>query len=232
MLGETFAKVRANVSAGEKQMSKIEHLISDLGFPCVGAKTALSKNQITVVEARDLRCPADDQMILSAVHAFVDRYERDNSLYASLIVSFGGPNPMTEDEFEGLMWAKLQALHELDSCDYAWDPAVSADPTAANFSLSLGGRAFYVIGLHPQSSRKARRFAMPAIVFNLHDQFERLRVTGDYETMQKLVRRRDRVFSGSVNPMLADFGTHSEARQYSGRSVEADWNCPFRKADA
>ena len=27
---------------------------------------------------------------------------------------------------------------------------------------------------------------------------------------------------------LADFGAAPEARQYSGRRVEADWRCPFR----
>ena len=32
--------------------------------------------------------------------------------------------------------------------------------------------------------------------------------------------------------MLADFGTVSEARQYSGRTVSADWQCPFLHKDA
>ncbi|MEP6902345.1 MAG: YqcI/YcgG family protein, partial [Actinomycetota bacterium] len=29
------------------------------------------------------------------------------------------------------------------------------------------------------------------------------------------------------NPNLSDFGTQSEARQYSGRAVEHEWKCPF-----
>ena len=33
---------------------------------------------------------------------------------------------------------------------------------------------------------------------------------------------------GTINPNLADFGDASEARQYSGRAVEANWTCPFR----
>jgi hypothetical protein len=34
--------------------------------------------------------------------------------------------------------------------------------------------------------------------------------------------------AGSVNPMLARHGETSEARQYSGRVVEADWRCPLQ----
>jgi len=32
--------------------------------------------------------------------------------------------------------------------------------------------------------------------------------------------------------MLAAHGEASEARQYSGRAVEADWVCPFRPREA
>jgi FPC/CPF motif-containing protein YcgG len=33
--------------------------------------------------------------------------------------------------------------------------------------------------------------------------------------------------AGSINPMLANHGSISSARQYSGRAVETDWVCPF-----
>ena len=46
--------------------------------------------------------------------------------------------------------------------------------------------------------------------------------------MQKIIRARDRDNAGSINPMLSDFGTRSEARQYSGRAVGDDWQCPLR----
>ena len=32
---------------------------------------------------------------------------------------------------------------------------------------------------------------------------------------------------GLVNPMLAEHGSLSAARQYSGRAVGEDWRCPF-----
>ncbi|WP_197430657.1 YqcI/YcgG family protein, partial [Methylobacterium sp. CCH5-D2] len=74
-----------------------------------------------------------------------------------------------------------------------------------------------------------RRFEAPVLVFNLHDQFERLRAEGRYERLRETILARDVDLAGSVNPMLARHGERSEAVQYSGRAVPADWACPFRR---
>ncbi|MNR56963.1 YqcI/YcgG family protein [compost metagenome] len=50
--------------------------------------------------------------------------------------------------------------------------------------------------------------------------------------MQDAIRTRDIALQGSINPVLARFGEASEARQYSGRAVEADWQCPFHSKAA
>ena len=46
--------------------------------------------------------------------------------------------------------------------------------------------------------------------------------------MREKILKRDEDWSGSINPMLAVHGSISEARQYSGRVVGEDWECPFR----
>ncbi len=93
--------------------------------------------------------------------------------------------------------------------------------------MSIAGRAFFVVGLHPAASRMARRSPHPSLVFNFHNQFQTLKATGKYAKMQDVIRSRDLALQGSVNPVLARFGEASEARQYSGRAVTADWVCPF-----
>jgi FPC/CPF motif-containing protein YcgG len=93
--------------------------------------------------------------------------------------------------------------------------------------MSIGGKAFYVVGLHPASSRPARRFRQPTLVFNLHSQFEQLRTDGRYDKLREAITARDIALAGSKNPMLAVHGTDSEARQYSGRRVDERWVCPF-----
>ena len=104
---------------------------------------------------------------------------------------------------------------------------MSDDPDDPHFSLSFGGEGFFVVGLHPQASRPARRFQRPALVFNLHDQFEQLRASGRYDKLRSTIIDRDVALAGAPNPMLARHGTISEARQYSGRAVDNDWVCPF-----
>ncbi len=130
------------------------------------------------------------------------------------------------------MWARIQSLSDKDAM-FAQSPdtRVSGDPGDPHFSLSFGGQAFFVVGLHPGASRPARRFSRPAMVFNLHDQFVRLREEGRYEKLRAAILDRDEALAGSVNPMLARHGDTSEARQYSGRAVGNDWECPFSARD-
>ena len=65
------------------------------------------------------------------------------------------------------------------------------------------------------------------MVFNLHDQFERLREQGRYERMREAILDRDRSLAGDINPMLSRHGEKSEACQYSGRVVPDEWTPPF-----
>ncbi len=115
-----------------------------------------------------------------------------------------------------------------NSMTCGWDRRVSCDPASPGFSFSLRGNAFFVIGLHPNASRLSRRYFRPALVFNLHEQFEALRRKGGYERMRDVIRKRDAALCGSANPVLRNFRERSEARQYSGRAVPDDWRCPFR----
>ena len=55
-----------------------------------------------------------------------------------------------------------------------------------------------------------------------------MRAEGRYEKLRAAILERDEALAGSVNPMLARHGEASEARQYSGRAVDADWRCPMK----
>ena len=147
----------------------------------------------------------------------------------SLAFVFADRTHLSEEAFEKAMWERIQSLSDKDAwLDHPYDSRVSQDPDDIHFSLSFGGEAFFAVGLHPRASRPARRFASPAIVFNLHDQFVQLRDQGRYETIRETILERDVQLAGSVNPMLARHGEASAAAQYSGRQVDNDWVCPFR----
>lgn len=204
----------------------LHDFIAEDAFPCVGAKAALSQDNITVVRAGDLRSDRFDAEITRRLQAFAGQATQD-SVFLSLAVIFEQTPQLSEPAFEAALWQRLQAIHDLDAQLHRWDPEVGSDPRSPDFSMSVGGRGFYVIGLHPGASRMARRFGHAALIFNLHSQFERLREDGRYAKMQEAISERDIALCGSRNPMLALHGVASEAPQYSGRIVDEHWSCPF-----
>lgn len=202
--------------------------IREAAFPCVGAKSALAKGQIRFVVARDMRSAWDDLRIYPGLLELAQGYRDDPKLFQSFVVLFEGPREISETEFETLLWERAQSLSDKDAWHgQRYDPRVSPDTDDPHFSLSFGGEGFFIVGLHPNASRPARRFAAPALVFNLHDQFEQLRAKQVYDKMRETIIARDIAIAGAPNPMLARHGETSEARQYSGRAVGDGWSCPF-----
>lgn len=203
-----------------------EALITLDAYPCLGAKSASKRGTLDYLRAGDLLDDGHDVDITRALQAFAARVGAGET-FVSLAVLFPESPRLSELEFETALWQRLQAIHEVDREQHDWDPAVGNNPQLPHFSMSVGGRGFFVIGLHANASRLARRFHCPALVFNLHSQFEQLRAEGRYEKLRGAIVQRDVLFSGSSNPMLATYGERSEARQYSGRAVSEDWVCPF-----
>lgn len=202
--------------------------IEDRSFPCVGAKAALQRDGMRFLVARDFASAWDDLRIMPALFDLARSYRAEPQLFQSLVVLFEKGVPPDEQAFERGLWQRLQSLSDKDEwLGQPADPRVAHDPQDPHFAMSFGGEAFFVVGLHPRSSRPARRFITPALVFNLHDQFETLRSEGRYDKLRSAILDRDVAVAGTLNPMLAQHGSISAARQYSGRAVEAGWVCPF-----
>lgn len=205
--------------------------LDDATYPCVGAKAALARGSIQTHEYGTLGDRDNDQPMLDGLSQFVAMIESDDcdsDIVHSFVAIFRGPTDMDELCFESLLWSQLSRIHKLDvlAGNHAAND-VSSNVESPHFSLSMAEHPFFVIGLHPNASRLARRFSNPALVFNSHRQFEKLREDGRYWKIQAATRSREIDLQGSINPNLADFGEESEARQYSGREVETDWRCPF-----
>ena len=62
---------------------------------------------------------------------------------------------LSEDEFELKMQKELSSLSLLQT-----------QGSNDDFCFSFGEKSFFVMGLHPKSSRPSRRFPWPALVFN------------------------------------------------------------------
>jgi hypothetical protein len=202
-------------------------LVLNPKFSCVGAKSAFRTGSYRFGMYPTMTEPEATAALAHDLWSFVGEQGQFGDNFYTFVASFEQPVVSNEAEWERLVWTQLQQLHDLDRQHHGWDPSVSADPDSASFSFSVGGQAFFVVGLHPASTRWARRFAWPTLVFNAHHQFTRLRGEGKFERLREVIRTRDQGLQGSLNPNLDDWGAQSEARQYSGRPVEADWRCPF-----
>ena len=222
-----------DIEGGFENHDSVEHFaagvtahIQSSGFPCVGARSAINRHRARF----HLYSGLGDEHAVREICADLARFSEefpDPGVEPVTFIAMFEQTVVSEEDFERLLWGHLQAMHDHDRYRFAWNAAVGDDPEQADFSFSIAERAFFVVGLSPVSSRLARRAPFPCLVFNFHDQFENLRAVGKYAGMQNAVRKRDIELQSSINPVLAGFGDASEARQYSGRAVAADWKCPF-----
>lgn len=210
----------------------LKSTVLNVRYPCIGARSAFNRNDYRMGFYPAAETDAATRGLAHDLYEFKREYSHQSKDFYSFVAVFDGPVVSTEVEFERLLWNQLQQLHDLDRFFFDWDAAVACDPEDPEFSFSMGGKAYFVIGLHAAASRFARRFPWPAMVFNAHEIFHRARGRGTFPKLQSTVRDRDQQLQGCINPVVQDFGEVSEARQYSGRHVPKNWHCPFRSRDA
>lgn len=204
--------------------------VGDAQFPCLAAKGTVRRRDHQLGVYRALGSAEASDALAADLARFTHKVVPNADRMTAFVAVFTGRAPASERAFERRLWLQLASLHDRDDPSAGWDPSVSDDPHDPHFSFSFGGCALFIVGLHPHSTRAARRFRWPALVFNPHAQFDQLRRDGRYEPLRAMIRERDIALQGTPNPNLADFGERSEARQYSGRdNTSADWRCPFHR---
>ncbi|MCA1583311.1 MAG: YqcI/YcgG family protein [Acidobacteria bacterium] len=216
------SNMTAFVHDGFRALTLNEH------FTCVGGKAAVRQGGYRFGLYADLASAGSCAGLARDLFTFIQERDSFQTEFSTFVASFSGPLPPDEATFEDLLWTTLQQLHDLDAVYHGWDLQVAADTADPRFSFSFAERAFFVVGLHAASSRATRRFAWPTLIFNPHEQFDRLKKAGRYQRFQQIIRGAERALQGDINPMLANFGERSEASQYSGRQVGSDWRCPFQ----
>ena len=197
-------------------------------FSCVGAKAAFNSGAYRLGVYGEMTGSGALAGLARDLFTFTQEQRTLGSEFTTFAAAFAGPAITSEAEFECHLWTTLQTLYDVDRLFNPPDPKIDEDPESPKFGFSFAGRGFFVIGLHPSSSRLARQFPWPTLVFNAHYQFDALKAAGRYAKMQAAIRAREMAWQGSLNANLSDFGERSEARQYSGRAVEDDWRCPFQ----
>jgi uncharacterized protein len=219
----TNAKLTLQEPSRGALIEDFRSFVAAASFPCVGAKSALQRERIEFAVCERLGSSGSAQLLRERLARFSARYP-DPGMEPISFVALFRQQVASEEDFHRRLWMQLQAIHDLDIREHPWASDVSDDPVSEHFSFSVASRAFFVVGLHPHSSRLARHAPQPTLVFNFHGQFEALRASGRYGKLQAAIRKRDVALQGDINPVLAQFGEASEALQYSGR---AGGGCPF-----
>ncbi len=204
--------------------SRIREFVLD-DHPCVMAQSVFADDSVTLKSYGSIKEQVTISKLFEDLKGYVDHQDVSSKTFETFIAVFRKDQFLNEMDFEEGLWKLLYDLHKMD--DLPWDEKTSSDVTSKHFSYSLHGTSFYIVGLHPMSSRFARKAPYTTIVFNLHHQFEKLREINRYDRVRDLIRRRDRAYQGYINPMMEDFGSSSEAKQYSGRKVDDQWKCPY-----
>ncbi|MEH2408074.1 guanitoxin biosynthesis heme-dependent pre-guanitoxin N-hydroxylase GntA [Nostoc sp.] len=201
-------------------------------FTCMGATSVFNQKNYRFSMYHDM-CTKETTLALARnLFTFVTEQDAMNSNFTAFIAVFEKPISQNEHDFEKLVWTQLQMLYDEDRRYHDWDTNFSNDINNHKFSYSFAERSFFIIGMHPGSSRIARRFSYPLLVFNASRQFDHLVETNQFDNFVRIIRERDVALQGHINPNLPakyDYSRPEEAevRQYSGRAVEKDWQCPL-----
>jgi len=205
-------------------------LLLSTTFPCLGGTGAVRREDYRFAVYSALGSADSVQQCASDLACFVSECPADSNPVAVFVAAFQEPVLLTEVAFEAALWEQLRGLNELDDHPNAADsrsgtasrpsPHVQDDDPGFVFC----GREFFVVGLHPASSRWARRFGWPTLVFNALTHSDELRRLGKYERMKQKILGRDRRLQGTDNPSLP----FSQMSQFSGRQVDSRWQCPTK----
>jgi uncharacterized protein len=216
----------------ERIDSDFRQFVSSDAFSCLAGKGVVRSGEYMLRAYGSLGSVRSARRLAVDLATFVRSAPADETQLRAFVAVFPVRPAADEAMFEQRLWRQIQQLHDLEASNTPWDSSVSDDPDDPRFAFSFSGRAFFVVGLHPASSRLSRRFRWPALVFNPRAQFDQLRRQGRFERLRGMIREREMALQGSLNPNLADFGERSDARQYSGRPVEESWKCPFHRNES
>lgn len=207
---------------------EIKRLLQQKNYPCIAALQSYHRKDYWLKSYENFGGCYQRPDLREDLLSYLSEYETSQSPFFTFWAVFNDVDNLDEDQFELSMWRELSSLTSTATHGSDTNPRFSSDPLSKNFCFTIGGHAFFVVGLHPASSRLSRRFPWPALVFNTFEQFETLKAKEQYYPMIETNRLRDEKFQGSTNPMVALYADLWESIQFSGKKNESSWLCPFR----
>lgn len=213
-------------SAAVRGAANIKNLVTQPHYPCVAALRSYHQDDYHVGFYGQLGEGDRWGELRNDLHFYLQEQKESDSTYLTFWAMFSGAE-YSEEDFEARMWRQLSLLTSIEDADQDWGTVAERDPAHPKFRFCLAGSEFFVVGLHPKASRLARQFPVPAMVFNVFSQFDKLKKLSQFDQMVTVNRKRDEQFQGTVNPMAAQYAEKWESIQFSGKQNPSHWRCPF-----
>lgn len=221
-----------DVETGDRALGKhqfiAEHMVNHIeckSFPCVIGKTAIANDAFHVGVYSTMHEEHDVTALYNDIKDWLNA--PFSGEYRTFLAGFA-QHIDSHDAYHDKLFKLLWKLRSLEPERRDMPQGISDDIHAHDFAFSVHRHAFFIVGLSPTSPRLARRTTFPGLAFNLHSQFENLRAVGKMGGIEKMVRKRDSLLQGGINPLLAAHGHASAAMQYSGKVVTSTAQCPYR----
>ena len=126
---------------------EIKRLLHHKTYPCIAALQSYTRKDYCLKVYENFGGALHRPDLRTDLLKYIEEYERNLSPYFTFWAVFKDVSNLSEDQFENSMRREMA-------------------------SLPIDGRHFFVVGLHPASSRLSRRFPWPALVLYTFDQFE------------------------------------------------------------
>lgn len=201
-------------------------LLLSEAYPCLGGRSAVRTDCYRLGVYPELGTETAVRDCAFGLWTMLADWPRDSHSVAVLVAVFDGPAISDELDFERALWRQLNAMHRLDAARSGFTETSPITLNEDDDGFFFGDRTFFIVGLNPAASRWARRFGWPTLIFNSLTHDTVLRSRGQYERMQRIIRRRDTRLQGAPNPSV----DLPQMAQFSGRPVSQDWQCPREEA--
>lgn len=196
-------------------------------LPCIGAKISLARKAFDIcVCDMPLGSSGNAEYVAKKLRGWRSSQQSEwdhRNPFTTFVVVFPSTPPCTEVDFEKNATIELRNLMRTDGAP--WPSGMPTDAAHPKYMFSFDGQSYFVVGLHPGSSRPGRRFKYAALVFNAKRQFDVLRQGNEFQQIQKIVRRRDTVLSGSPNPcVVAELPALQQMSGYDHTQDNVAWS--------
>jgi uncharacterized protein len=131
-------------------------------------------------------------------------------------------------KFRREFWILLKKIAKMQAEYFGYAEGYSPVLNDSNFSFSFAGVSTFIAAFFNDSPRVSRRFGYTTLVFNIREQFNKLKAEGKFEAFKSAVKKREEKVQNNFNTNLSDFGSESEWRQYD--SIDTQSACPFHRA--